>query len=139
MGHASYYVAANHEAASKFIGQGNLSAKYSAGDLAEPLCFEAKQLYGHLLADPVQWRLTGGCLSRETDEESCICNSPDRIARMGANAIVTQERDRPCRQLCTDWPDGRRQTGLFDEVREFAGAADPATAGSNQGGARAGS
>src|ERR1700732_2307935 len=44
MGHASYYVAANHEAASKFIGQGNFSAKYSAGDLAEPLCFEAKQL-----------------------------------------------------------------------------------------------
>jgi hypothetical protein len=64
IGHVSYYVAANHETASKFIGQGNFSAKYSAGDLAEPLCFEAQQLYGLLLADPVQWRLSGGCLSR---------------------------------------------------------------------------
>jgi len=32
MAHANYYDPANHEAASKIVGQGNLSAKYSAGE-----------------------------------------------------------------------------------------------------------
>jgi hypothetical protein len=30
--HANYYDPADHEAASKIVGQGNLSAKYSAGE-----------------------------------------------------------------------------------------------------------
>jgi hypothetical protein len=36
MAGADYYVSANHEAASKFVGQRIFSAKYSAG---EPKCF----------------------------------------------------------------------------------------------------
>ena len=37
MGHANYYAAANHEAASKFVGQERLSAKYLAGERVERL------------------------------------------------------------------------------------------------------
>jgi len=87
-------------------------------------------LYGLLLADPVQWaeRRT----AREPDEEACICHSADRIAGMGANQIAAQERDGACRSLCAHWPDRRRQTGLFDEVRKFAGPAATASAGRNQ-------
>jgi hypothetical protein len=40
MGHANYYAAANHEAASKFVGQGSFASNYSAGSSLEPL-FEA--------------------------------------------------------------------------------------------------
>jgi hypothetical protein len=88
-----------------------------------------QQLHGLPLADPVQLQH-----ARDVDEEACICSSPDLIACPGANQIVIQERDGARRQLCADWPDRRRQTGLFDEVREFAGTA---AAGSNQGGAPA--
>jgi hypothetical protein len=36
--------------------------------------------------------------ARQTDEQaSSVCNSPDVIARLGANEIVIQERDRACR------------------------------------------
>src|ERR1700682_5797844 len=91
---------------------------------------ESNMLYGLLLADPVQWaeRRT----AREPDEEACICHSADRIAGMGANQIAAQERDGACRSLCAHWPDRRRQTGLFDEVRKFAGPAATASAGRNQ-------
>ena len=47
-------------------------------------------------------------------------NEPGRltlITRMGTNEIDTQEHGRTGRQLCPDWPDRRRPTGLFDEVR----------------------
>src|ERR1700738_833847 len=71
-------------------------------------------------------------MAREPDEEACICNSADRIAGMGANQIATQERDGACRSLCAHWPDRRRQTGVFDEVRKFAGPAVTASAGRNQ-------
>ena len=37
MGHANYYAAANHEAASKFVGQERLAAKYLAGERVERL------------------------------------------------------------------------------------------------------
>jgi hypothetical protein len=84
-------------------------------------------LYGLLLTNPVQW--TERRIAREPDEEACICNSPDLIASMGANQIAAQERDGACRSLCAHWPDRGRQTGLFDEVREFAGPAATASAG----------
>src|SRR5882757_8904445 len=83
---------------------------------------------------PIRFNGSGPAHARDVDEEACICSSPDLIACPGANQIVTQERDCARRQLCADRPDRRRQTGLFDEVREFAGTA---AAGSNQGGARA--
>jgi hypothetical protein len=59
--------------------------------------------------------------ARENDEKSFTCNSPDLIARLGANRTFIQGRGRASRQLYADRPDRRRQTGLFDEVREFAG------------------
>jgi hypothetical protein len=37
MGHANYYAAANHEAASKFVGQKRFAAKYLAGERVERL------------------------------------------------------------------------------------------------------
>jgi len=53
MADANYYDPANHEAASKIVGQGNLSAKCSAG---EPKSSWSKPANsdGLLLADPVQ-------------------------------------------------------------------------------------
>jgi hypothetical protein len=54
MADANYYDPAHHEAASKIVGQGNPSAKYSAG---EPKSSWSKPANsdGLLLADPVQW------------------------------------------------------------------------------------
>src|SRR5258708_12776654 len=82
----------------------------------------------------------GAPLARETDEEACTCHSPDRIACdlfscLGTNEIVTQERqehDRACRQLRTDRPDGGRQAGLLDEVRQSAATAATAPAASSR-------
>ena len=62
-------------------------------------------------------------------EKAFTCNSPDLIAGLGANETVTQGRGRASGQLCADRPDRRRQAGVFDEVREFAGAAATAAAG----------
>src|SRR5260370_5402943 len=87
-------------------------------------------LYGLLLADPVQWAERR--MPREPDEEACICHSADRIAVLGANQIAAQERDGACRSLCAHWPDRRRPAGLFDDMREFAGPAAIASAGSSQ-------
>ena len=42
---------------------------------------------------------------------------------MGPNEIAAQERDRTRRSLRAHRPDRGRQAGLFDEVRQFAGAA----------------
>src|SRR6266481_3908211 len=109
---ADYYDPANHEVASNFV------------DFFRPIRFN--------------WRSNGVCLAREADEEARICNSVDLIACMGANEIVTEGRRRACRQLCAYWPYGRWQTGLFDEVRQFAGPATPAAAGGNQGSAGSG-
>jgi hypothetical protein len=54
MADANYYAPANHEAASKIVGQGNFPAKYSAG---KPKSCRSKPANsdGLLLADPVQW------------------------------------------------------------------------------------
>jgi len=82
-------------------------------DLPRPIRFNAGQM-AH--------RFSG-----QTDEEARSCNSPDRIAGLGANQIAAQERDGARRSLCADWPDRRRQAGLFDEVREFAGPAATAS------------
>jgi hypothetical protein len=68
-------------------------------------------------------------LAREADEEACICNSLDLNACLGTNEIVAQECHRACRQLRADRSDRGRQTGLLHEVRQFASAAVPATAG----------
>ena len=87
-------------------------------------------LYGLLLGDPVQWAEPR--IARKPDEEACICNSPDLIAGMGTNQIAAQERDGARRSLCADWPHCGRQTGLFDEMREFAGPVATASAGRNQ-------
>jgi hypothetical protein len=62
-------------------------------------------------------------------EKAFTCNSPDLIARLGANETVTQGRGCASGQLCADRPDRRRQTGVFDEVREFAGPAATTAAG----------
>jgi hypothetical protein len=61
-------------------------------------------------------------LARKNHEEAFTCNSPDLIAGLGANETVIQGRNRASRQLCADRPDRRRQTGLFDEMRQSAGA-----------------
>jgi hypothetical protein len=80
-------------------------------------------------ADPVQCGLNGVHLARETDEEAGFRNSPDLVTCMGPNEIAAQKRDRARRSLRAHWPDRGRQTGLFDEVRQFAGAAVTAAAG----------
>jgi len=67
--------------------------------------------------------------SSESDEEADICSSPDCVAGLGANENLAQEHHRPRRQLCTDWPDRRRQAGLFDEMRDLAGPGGAAAAG----------
>src|SRR5713226_1042558 len=54
MAHANYYDPANHEAASKIVGQGNFSAKYSAGGPKSSWSKPANS-GGLPLADPVQW------------------------------------------------------------------------------------
>jgi hypothetical protein len=54
MAHANYYDPANHEGASKIVGQGIFSAKYSAGE-AKCSCSKPANSDGLLLADPVQW------------------------------------------------------------------------------------
>jgi hypothetical protein len=51
---ANYYAAANHEAASQFVGQRNFAVKYAAGAWTGNL-LAAAQLYGLPLSDPVQW------------------------------------------------------------------------------------
>lgn len=117
-GAADFYDPPDHETASQFVGQRKFSAKYSAGKLTDRVSLEASQLYGLLLADPLQWGRAARVL-RESDEEARICNSLDLVARLGANEIVTQERDRARGQLCADRPHRRRQAGLFNEVREF--------------------
>jgi hypothetical protein len=48
---AGYYAAADHEAASQFVGQYRHALKYSAAGLR----LEANNCGGLLLADPVQW------------------------------------------------------------------------------------
>jgi hypothetical protein len=52
---ANSYVAADHEAASQFVGQNRYAVKYSAAGLARGLPLEANNCGGLLLADPVQW------------------------------------------------------------------------------------
>jgi hypothetical protein len=47
-------VAANHEAASKFVGQRKSAVKYAAGTLTG-LLFARAQRYGLPIADPLQW------------------------------------------------------------------------------------
>jgi hypothetical protein len=79
--------------------------------------------------DPVQCGLNGVHLARETDEEAGFRNSPDLVTCMGPNEIAAQERDRTRRSLRAHRPDRGRQAGLFDEVRQFAGAAITAAAG----------
>src|SRR6202521_1940762 len=54
MAHANYYDPANHEGASKIVGQGIFSAKYSAGE-PKSSCSKPVNSDGLLLADPVQW------------------------------------------------------------------------------------
>jgi hypothetical protein len=119
----------NHETASKFVDQKVLRLIIQQPNRLDGSLLEANNSGGLPLDDPLQWKPNGACLARETDEEACICDSLDRIAGVGANEIVTQGRDRPCRQLRPDRPHGRRQAGVFDEVREFAGAAATAAAG----------
>jgi hypothetical protein len=135
MGHADYYDPANHETASKFVGQKSFAAKYSAGRRWPGAGLPPNNFMDFLW--PIRFNGSGPAHLRDVDEKACICNSPDLIAGLGANQVVAQGRDRARRQLCADRPDRRRQTGLFDEVREFAGTAATAAAGSNQGGARA--
>ena len=93
-------------------------------DLPRPIRFNAGQM-AHRFSGP-------------TDEEARSCNSPDRIARLGASEIGTQGRDRARRSLRADRADRRRQAGLLDEVRQSAGAAATAAAGRDQGGAASG-
>jgi hypothetical protein len=104
--------------------------KYSAGERAQPL--SRSRICFMDFFWPIRFNGPNRRITREPDEETCICHSPDRIAGMGADQIAAQERDGACRPLCAHWPDRRRQTGLFDEVREFAGPAVTASAGRNQ-------
>jgi hypothetical protein len=128
-GHGDSYDPAHHEAASKFIGQRFFG----------PNIRQANGLNGFREVEYALWTSFGrsGSMGRtthgeRTDEEACSCHSPDRIAGMGANQIAAQERDGACRSLCAHWPDRGRQTGLFDEVRKFAGPAATASAGRSQ-------
>ena len=72
---------------------------------------------------------------READEEARSCDSPDLVACVGANQAGAEERDRARRQLCADRPHRRWPAGLFDEVREFAGAGAAITATAGRSGA----
>ena len=101
--------------------------KYLAGEQAQPL--SRSQICFMDFFWPIRFNGPNRRIAREPDEETCICNSPDRIAGLGANQIAAQERDGACRSLCAHWPDRRRQAGLFDEVRKFAGPAATASAG----------
>jgi hypothetical protein len=113
MPNADYYGAAHHETASKFLDQDvfRLNIRQAAGaaamDFPWPIRFNG-----------AEQRM----FCERTDEEACVCNSPDSLAGMGTNEIAAQGRDRARRSLCADWPDRGWQAGLFDEVRKFAGA-----------------
>jgi hypothetical protein len=54
MADVNYYDPANHEGASKIVGQGNFPAKYSAGE-PKSSCSTPVNSDGLLLADPLQW------------------------------------------------------------------------------------
>src|SRR3981081_1424792 len=106
-----YYSPAIHETASKFLDQEGFAAKYSA-DIRPERLSTSKARSGSM---GMEW-----CVSpQEADEEAGLCNSPDRIARLGADQVDAEGRDRACRQLRADRPHRRRQAGLFDEVRQF--------------------
>jgi hypothetical protein len=111
-----YYAASHHEAGSKILNQ-----KISRLNIQQ-----AEGCTAFRLGPPSLWTSFGRSASmeangaypvREADEEADICNPLDLIPCVGANEIGPQERGRTCRQLCADWSDGRRQTGLFDEMR----------------------
>jgi hypothetical protein len=97
-------------------------AEYSAANRLERFRFR-DNLDGLRSADPVEWGLNGVHPTRGTDEEAGFRNSPDLVTCMGPNEIAAQKRDRARRSLRAHWPDRGRQIGLFDEVRQFAGAA----------------
>jgi hypothetical protein len=109
----------------------NFSAKYSAA--AEPL--PRSQITFMDFFRPIRFNGEAGrrMSPERNDEKAYICSLIDCITCMGANEIVTQERDRAHRQLRANWPNGGWQTCLFHEVREFTDAAASATASRNQG------
>src|SRR5437879_1195029 len=90
----------------KFVGQKDLRLIIQQPNRLDGSLLEASNSGGLPFDDPVQWGANGARLARETDEEACICNSLDRVACVGANEIVTQGRDRPCRP-----PIGRTEDG----------------------------
>lgn len=122
---ADYYAAADHEAASKFLGQDRLTAKYSAGTRIGGWCPEPTTAVDFFWLIRFNG-LAGASPAREVDEEACVFYYPGLVARLGANEIVAQKRDRAGRSVCADRAHGRRKTGLFDEVRDLAGAATAA-------------
>jgi len=128
IGDADFHDPAHHETASKFLGQRFFGLNIRQANRLDRLLF-GDNLDGLRSADPVQCGLNGVHLARETDEEAGFRNSPDLVTCMGPNEIAAQKRDRTRRSLRAHWPDGGRQTGLFDEVRQFADAAVTTPAG----------
>jgi hypothetical protein len=128
IGDPDFHDPAHHETASKFLGQKFLGLNIRQAHRLDRFLL-SDNLDGLRSADPVQCGLNGVHLARETDEEAGFRNSPDLVTCMGPNEIAAQERDRARRSLRAHRPDRRRQTGLFDEVRQFADAAVTAAAG----------
>jgi hypothetical protein len=126
--HPDFHDPAHHETASKFCGQKVFGLNIRQASRWDRFLF-SDNLDGLRSADPVQCGLNGVHLARETDEEADFRNSPDLVTCMGPNEIAAQKRDRARRSLRAHRPDGGRQTGLFDEMRQFAGAAVTTTAG----------
>jgi hypothetical protein len=62
MGDVSYYATANHEAASKFIGQRCFAVKHSAGGPAAPRGLAQNNLMDFLW--PIRFNAAAACLSR---------------------------------------------------------------------------
>jgi hypothetical protein len=100
MGRANYYAAANHEAASKFVGQERFAAKYLAGEPVERLSTSSGR------SGSMEHHVA--CCERKPTKKLVICNSPGRVADLGANQTGAQERYRARRQCA---PIGRTEDG----------------------------
>jgi hypothetical protein len=147
IGDANVYISAIHETGSKFVGQKifRLNIRHDQADYSRA----HQRLETNNIMDffsPIRfnrrrtaWLSERNWLGERNDEKAFDGASLGLVARLGANEIGTQKRDRPSRQLRADRPDGGWKTGLFDEVRELAGtAAAPGATGRNRAGTRAG-
>jgi hypothetical protein len=96
------------------IGRGSRQARRHSA------VFGDHNFVGLLASDPVQWD-EGPRLAGNHDEAIHTCDPFDLLACLGADETGAQECSAR-RQLRADRPYCRRQTGLLDEMRDFASA-----------------